>query len=307
MGGPPLSRRQVLGMTAAWALLPNSLTAENPPRRLVLWSAGLRSKPLVDRLRAAEEAGFTHISVFPIDVQQLLDQGQTMAQVGRTVRSSGVGVVACDPFTQWVPDWKLPEGYPESYRAFVDFDEAFIFRMADALGAQSVNCVEPFGVRYEAAVLTDALGAFAERAGAEGLRVAHEFMPISGVPDLATAWPFVQPLGDNVGLTFDTWHFHRSDPDHRLLRTVPGHRIFEVQLADALLEVQGGDLVTDLLGYRRYPGDGEFDLGKTIETLRQIEALKSIGPEVFSYELDEQSAERVALDSRSSLERFGLM
>jgi len=65
----------------------------------------------------------------------------------------------------------LPDGYPEENRPFVQFGEDEVLRMAAELGADTINCVEPFGVRYETSALIDALGAFGERARAYGLNI----------------------------------------------------------------------------------------------------------------------------------------
>jgi len=303
------SRREFLKAAAlvtggAFAGTRLAVGAEASPRR-VLWAANVRSKPFAERLESAAEHGFTHMSMFPIDYRSLLEGGQTPADIRRAIEASGVEVLVCDPFTQWVPRWELPDGYPDDCVAFVNFDEDFIFGMAETTGASVVNCVEPFGVPYETDELVDAMGAFAERAARNGLRVAHEFMPISGIPDLKSGWAVVEPQDPAlVGLTFDTWHFFRSDPDTELLASIPGDRIFEVKLADALNELQGGDLTTDLLQYRRQPGDGEFDLDAVVSILKRNGAWRSVGPEVFAAEMDSLTTDAAVEKAASALVRF---
>jgi sugar phosphate isomerase/epimerase len=76
-------------------------------QRKVLWAANVRTKPLPERFEAARVGGFTHMSMFPIDFQQLLSAGQTHRGIQRQVGDSGIGIVACDPFTKF----RSPNGY----------------------------------------------------------------------------------------------------------------------------------------------------------------------------------------------------
>jgi sugar phosphate isomerase/epimerase len=297
-----MNRRAALAMLAAAAVTP---AAAQPAPRRVLWAANVRTKPFAARLQAAAVAGFTHMSMFPIDYRLLRDNGMTDAAITRMIRDSGVAVHVCDPFVQWVPNFAIPAGYPADYVAFIGHDEAFLYRMAETLGATGVNCVEGLGQPHEAAALSDALGEFALRARRRGLATAFEFMPISSVPDLAAGWRIVEPLASaGVGLTFDTWHYFRSRPDAALLARIPGARILEVQLADALLELRGANLTEDLLRYRMLPGDGRFDLAGVVAILKRIGAWRSVGPEVFADAMDVLDTPEAARAAARSLDRF---
>ncbi len=297
-----MNRRGLLVGGAALAASP--LGAQAAPRR-VLWAANVRTKPVPERLAAAAAAGFTHMSMFPIDYRRMLDSGMTDAAIGRMIRDSGVHVHVCDPFVQWVPDFTIPAGYPTDYVAFIAHDEPFLYRMANAVGAEAVNCVEGLGRSYEPAALSDALGAFARRAARQGLRTTFEFMPISSVPDLAAGWRIVQPLGsETVGLTFDTWHYFRSRPDPVLLETIPPERIFEVQLADAMLAQRGANLTEDLLRFRMLPGEGEMDIAGVTTQLKRLGAWRSVGPEVFADAMDALDTLQAARRAAGSLAQW---
>lgn len=296
-----MRRRDVLGVGLAAAV---PAVAQTAPRR-VLWAASVRTKPFDARLDAAAANGFTHMSMFPIDYRMLLDSGMTDAAIGQRIRTSGIQVHVCDPFVQWVPNFAIPAGYPPDYVAFIAHDEAFLYRMANAVGAEAVNCVEGLGQQYEPAALSDALGEFALRARRQGLRTAFEFMPISSVPDLAAGWRLVEPLASaGVGLTFDTWHYFRSRPDGALLSRIPADRILEVQLADATLALRGANLTEDLLRYRLLPGDGEFDIAGVVAQLKRMGARRSVGPEVFSDTMDALDTPQAARLAARSLDRW---
>jgi sugar phosphate isomerase/epimerase len=308
-----INRRTFLAVAAGAALTSSGLSgcasagiqSGSKKFRKVLWAANVRNKPLAERFEAARVGGFTHMSMFPIDFQQLLSSGQTHDSIKSMVRASGIGFVACDPYTKWVPRWAMPAGYPDSYKQFVDYDADFMFRMAETLGADTINCVEPFGTKYTTEELANALGAFSEAAAKNGLKTAFEFMPISGVPDLKAGWDIISRVNSkNVGLTFDTWHYYRSTPNAASLAQIPIEKIFEVQLADALPQIQGGDLVTDLLQFRLPPGDGSFDIKSLLDIIRQKGPIVSIGPEVFAKAFDDMTALDAGRKAGASLSRW---
>ncbi|MBC8050470.1 MAG: sugar phosphate isomerase/epimerase [Chitinophagales bacterium] len=304
-----LTRRNLLAGAAALPLSISSISllaaAKQPTIRRVLWAANVRSKPLDERIQAAMAGGFTHMSLFPIDIKSWESQGTPLKQIKARLDAAGLKILAIDPYTQWAPRWALPEGYGADYLSFVNFSEADVFRMADGLEAETINCVEPFGVKYETSELIDALGRHTEQAQKRGLKVTLEFMPISGIFDLKPAWEVVKAVNSpTLGLTFDTWHYFRSKPDDALLRTIPGEKIFEIQLADAKQALRGTNLVEDLLRYRMLPGEGEFDIKGVVSTLRDIGAYRSVGPEVFADAMDALPAIEAGRKCGVSLTKF---
>ena len=287
------SRRRVLAGAAAATALPVLGCTEDRARtaragsaspRLVMWGAALMAHPLQTRLDAVAQSGFTHMTVFPADVARWRGGGMSDRQITRAIRASGVGIATIDPYTGWVPGWSL-EGLDDFTRDFIGYSEEEVFAMAETLETEQVNCVESAGAPYDQNAYADALAAFAERASAHGLATTLEFMPTSKITDLAAGWSLIEASGAGVGLTFDTWHFWRSDPDHALLASIPMERIVEVQVADAD-ETITGDLQMDLLYHRKPPGEGDFDLDRTMAVLRGMGPIRSIGPETFSEEMN---------------------
>lgn len=268
---------------------------DQQPRK-VMWGAALMAHGLPERLEAVAAHGFSHITIFPADMKRWRDE-VGLDEVARLVRASDVSVATLDPYTGWAPGWSL-DGLDEFTQDFIDVSEDEVWRFAEALGTDQVNCVESAGADYDAVAYADALSAFAERARAHGLRPTFEFMPTSKVRDLSTGWALCEAAG--VDLTFDTWHFWRSDPDHDVLRRVPMDRIAEVQIADGGVEVVE-DLQTDLLYHRRVPGEGDFDLAATIAVLRGMGPIRSVGPETFSSEMNDLAAQEAVRRNAAGL------
>ena len=300
-GAAALAAAPGLGRAGSHSATGDDMTDPETPR-LVMWGAALMAHDLQTRLDAVAESGFTHMTVFPADMAGWREGGMADAEITRRIRASGVKVATIDPYTGWVPGWSL-EGLDEFTRDFIGYSEDEVFRMAEVLETGQINCVESAGADYDEAAYGDALAAFAERARNHGLSPTLEFMPTSKIVDLRQAWSLLRSSGARADLTFDTWHFWRSDPDHDLLATIPMDRIMEVQVADAM-EAVVEDLQTDLLYHRKVPGEGEFDLARTLSVLRGMGPIRSIGPETFSAEMNDTPAAAAVARNAAGLARL---
>ncbi|WP_299867979.1 sugar phosphate isomerase/epimerase family protein [uncultured Hoeflea sp.] len=291
-----MNRRDVLKTSAAALAIQSlggTMAMAGTIERKLLWAANVRNKSLDDRILAARVGGFDAMSIFPIDFVTWKTEGLTGRQIRQRYDDAGIKLAIIDPFVQWVPNFEIPAGYPAENISFIDHTEDDVFRMAEELEATQINIVEGLGQRHEFNALVDALGEFADRAGVRGLRLGHEPMPISSIATLQQGWDLVRTVDrPNLGLTFDTWHFWRAEPDHDLLRKIPGEKIFDVQMVDATMELKG-DLLNDLLRHRLFAGEGDFDLVTTVNVLRDIGGYRSVGPELFSDALDALDAETV--------------
>ena len=253
----------------------------------MLWAANVQTKSLADRLVAAQAGGYRSMSVFPLDISAWRDAGLTLADIVRSCGCAGVNIDVLDPFAQWLPDWSPPETLSEQDRAFTGFSEEQVFEMALGLRARAINLVEPYGRSVDIPVGIKEFGRVCDRAATSGLRVSLEFMPFSGIPDLASAWAIVDGADrQNGGLTFDIWHYYRSGPDPLLLSQIPAAKIFTVQLSDGRLPAHD-DLLVDLY-QRLVPGDGDLDVGGIVATLDGMGALGEVGLEIFGPALTAQ-------------------
>lgn len=240
----------------------------------VLWAGTLGfESSIAARVEAAHAAGYGRISVSPLDVARVKEEGTTPLKLGRHLRDEGLEV-ALDP----VPNWygKPIAGSP---LASITVDE--VLRVAEALSAVSLSAIGQ--LTNEAAIeeIATSFGVLCDRAADLGAQVQLEFMPMLAINDLASAWAVVSGADrTNGGILFDTWHFFRGNPDFSTLEQIPGERILGVQVADASGTVQRS-LSEDTFS-RLMPGDGSLDLLRVLDTLHRIGALRYVGPEVIS-------------------------
>ncbi len=254
------------------------------PDSLVLCSGTIpRDTSFRARLEAASDAGYDAVSLWGRDYARARRDGHSDAEMRVMLDDHGLVVAEMDPAWWWTPgagDVHVP--------AELDTMEVFchgqddLLRMAEAVGARSLNAVDVLGGTWSVEEGAEAFASLCDRAARHGLLVHLEWLAWSRIPDVATAWEMVriaQP--SNGGLNVDTWHCARTGTTPDDLRGLPGDRVLGVQLSDAPRQAEA-DLLHATLHDRALPGAGELDLTGYLDALGAIEARAPTGVEVFS-------------------------
>ena len=233
---------------------------------IAMCTATLVADPLAagpDEVRAAGAAalaaGFTEVSVWAHHLRALDGLGL------------GVGVV------------EAAMAWPNGDRAAAAKEAERLATLAAEHGAPRIGAVCLDLSIDDLDRARDNLALAVDAAEAVGAQVCLEFLPWSGVPDLATAWALVEPLGPSAGLLLDTWHWVRQPggPAFDLLATIPGGRIGYLQLCDAAAEPDD-DGMTEAMTARLLPGEGVVDFAAVLGALRSIGATPYVATEVFN-------------------------
>jgi sugar phosphate isomerase/epimerase len=242
------------------------------------------------RVAAAANAGFTGIGLHFAEYGAALGAGMTDASMRAVLDDHGIGI----PELEFAWGWAAAPG--EQLRTEGDGYERLCYAMADAFGSRVVN-VGDIGMPDELAPLdavTERFADLCDRAAEHGLLVALEFLPWSGIPDVATAWRIVDGAGRaNGGLLVDTWHHLRGVADDAALRAVPGDRVYVVQVSDAPAEPEG-PYMEDTMLRRRLPGEGALDLVGFLRTLEAMGVDCPISVELFNPEFQALPADQAA-------------
>jgi sugar phosphate isomerase/epimerase len=277
------------------------------PTDLVLCSGTIpRDTSFHLRLEAAMSAGYSALSLWGRDYRCARLEGYRDTDLAVLIADHGLVVAELDPAWWWTPGavgFTIPEELDpvEIFR----YDEAELFRIADLVGARSLNATDVLGGRWSVDEGASAFAALCDRAAEHGLKVHLEWLAWSRIPDLATAWEIVRSADrPNGGLNVDMWHCARTGATPEELLAIPGERVLAIQVDDgpALPE---DDLVDATLHHRMVPGEGAFDLVGYLSALRTIGSVAPIGVEVFSDDLHAlgpmESAQRAATATRDIL------
>jgi sugar phosphate isomerase/epimerase len=255
--------------------------------------------PFESRVRTAAETGFWGIGMHVDDYLRTRERGASDDEMLRLLESTGMAIHEIEFLTGWSSD-------VEAIRAHSLQVEAAIFAAVDALGARQLNvgCAEFPGEVAPVERLAERFAALCERAAAHDLTVALEFLPWSGIPDIATAWDVVrQSSAPNGGILLDVWHFFRGNPDFDVLRSVPADRIVGVQVNDGPAEA-AGEIREETRHGRRLPGHGDFDLSRMVRELRAMGVSAPWAIEVMSDDLtvkELRAACRLAFDATTAM------
>jgi sugar phosphate isomerase/epimerase len=190
---------------------------------------------------------------------------------------------------RWLNASGLPTACVEAASSWANTDHAAaqlegkqMAEAAAALGSPLVMavCLEPTLNDIDQA--RDNLAVIVSQVREAGAKVVVEFLPWTGIANLATAWALVEPLGPDAGVLVDTWHWQRQPggPNLPLLSSIPGDRIGYVQMCDAA-HGTSTDMLEAMQG-RLLPGDGVVDFAALIATLKAIGADPFIAPEIFN-------------------------
>lgn len=167
------------------------------------------------------------------------------------------------------------------YRRFFEPGTDNSFRAAALTGAPVLNVAHFLGGPAPLTEMVDAFGALCARAAAEGLRLTLEFIPGSGIPDLATALAIVTGTGaPNAGVLVDTWHLSRSGGTVADLAAAPPGTLTAIQVSDRCTAVPEGTYVP--MSDRLLPGDGDLPLAAIVETICTNSSDPIVSVEVFS-------------------------
>jgi sugar phosphate isomerase/epimerase len=219
-----------------------------------------------------------------------------MAEIAR---EAGVPVLEVEYITAW--------GTAADRDAAQQHKEQTVFAMARTFGVDHLNTglIEKLPVES----IVEAFAELCDRAGGD-LTIALEFMPYSGVPDLATAWRVLREANrPNSALIVDVWHWARAGMTAGDLDPVPAERIVSVQLCD-VLPTPMDPLRTESLGHRLPPGDGHGDAVGLVRALLarnvrpQLVAVEVISDELVAKGVD-HAARTVAAAARTVLEGAG--
>lgn len=218
-----------------------------------------------ERVLAAAAAGYDGIG---LRAENYWAAGLDDAAMLAIAEQHGVRILEVEYLTGW--------GRTADRNAAQQAKERTVFHMARAFGVRHLNA----GLleKLPLDVVGEEFAALCERAGPD-LTVALEFMPYSGVPDLATAWRIVQGV-PNAGLIIDGWHWARAGQQVADLLDVPAERIVSVQLCDVRAEPME-PLRAESLGHRLPPGKG---YGDTVGLVRGL-TKRGVTPAVMAVEV----------------------
>lgn len=266
---------------------------------LVLCSGTLLTGSFQELVEAARAGGYRAITLWPQDVSRAHAEGFSDADLRQILADNDLRVTDLDPLMNWTE-----QAVPQPGESRVEMaSEGDFYRIAEALGARTINAVQGFGSELDLDRAAEDLAGVCERAAGHGLRVTVEFLPWSGIPDVATAYDLVSRTGcANATVLVDTWHWYRGGGSLEDLRAIPGDRIGSTQFNDAPVQ-SWENLVDETMEARLNPGEGAIPLVEVVRVLDEIGCTAPIGVEVFNKRHASMAPAEVGRDTAEAMRR----
>jgi sugar phosphate isomerase/epimerase len=247
---------------------------------------------LVEMIEAAARHGFPTIDFAPNLYHEALDAGFDAPALRRRLADAGVQATVIDGVSTGMRG--LPtDPIPYRGRTMRRYDAAGCLEIADALGARAINVSHYRGEPTPLDAIAEDAARACRLAAGYGVTVALEFIPDSGIPDLAAGRRVVELSGEaNCTILLDTWHLARSGGSAADIRALPPGMIGAFQLADRI-EPPPGTAYVPMSG-RTLPGEGELPLGEMVAAALENSPGVTVEIEVFSEELAAMTVDAAA-------------
>jgi sugar phosphate isomerase/epimerase len=247
---------------------------------------------LEDALRLCGDLGFREICLGPG-----LARALGADRIGAVTGEIGARVRVIEAITAWTDGTTAAA---EEARRFLELASAL---RADTLLAATIA---PTIQRQQAA---EGFAAACDLAREYGVRIGLEFIPGTGVPDLATAWDLARQADEaGAGVVVDMlhWHHQPGGPAFDTLRKIPAGRIVGLQVCDSPPGVTppGEQYLAFAMTARALPGDGVVDIDALLRALDGMGADPYVAAEVFNRPLAGQGAEVVLRRLRRAIDRL---
>ena len=250
------------------------------------------------QLQAAKEAGFDEVEIWQESIESA-DGGATA--VRERAQQLGMGFTNCQVLRDFA-------GAPLTLRAEKRQEAQRFFRLAQAIGCDTVQAPACTRDDCQAALIDEDLRWLSAEAARHGLRIMYEPMAWSRVDNrLEPTWRRLERLDlPNVGLVVDLFHIAARGDDASVLESILAERIYEVQLCDMAEAVTPGDMahLVDTARHRRLlPGDGNLPVAEYVAALKRKGYRGPVGIEVFNDQLQQQPPTRAAQQAFAALSR----
>ena len=265
------------------------------------WGTVYRAS-MLEMIEAAGWHGFPTLSFPPALYLDCLSSGIDAKAMRKRLKDASTRLRVVDCISKGLPG--MPDD-PISFdgRLMPRPDEASCFAMAEDLEAPIVNLAHHGAAEVTEAELVDAIGGISRRAAARGLTIALEFVPGSGIRDIATAQRIAAACGEpNCTILLDTWHLARTGGSAADVAALPAGKIGAMQLCDRT-EPPPGTPYVPMTG-RDLPGEGELPLGDIVRAARANNPDLTVEIEVFSAELAGMTIDAAAARTAAALAKW---
>src|SRR5579872_2909693 len=228
------------------------------------------------RVEQAARAGFKGIGLWHADLVHVRET-HTLKEMRQILDANGMQHVEIEFLTDWFLE-------PGERRTQSDAMRRMLLEAAEALGGRHIKVGDFFRTPVVMPQLIEEFAQLCKDAAAHGTKIAYEMMPFCGINSLEKARELVLGAGaKNGGIIFDLWHIVKLGIAYDKVWQFPREHVLGVELNDGYVKnLPTQDLAEETTQYRRFCGQGEFDVKGF--TSRMTAYRGPVGIEVLSKE-----------------------
>jgi sugar phosphate isomerase/epimerase len=229
------------------------------------------------RVEHAARAGFKGIGLWHADLVHV-QKTRSLKEMRQILDANGMKHVEIEFLADWFLD-------PGERRAQSDMTRRLLLQAAQALGAHHIKVGDFWRTEVAMPKLIGEFSRLCKEAEDHGTKIAYEMMPFSWIDSLERAQELVVGAGaKNGGIIFDLWHIVKLGIPYEKVWQFPQPYVLGVELNDGYLRnLPTQDLVEETTQYRRFCGQGEFDVKGFTSLMGSYSG--PVGIEVLSKEL----------------------
>ncbi len=245
------------------------------------------------RAEAASQAGYVGMGFVADDIYAAIER-HGLSGVRAILADNGIRYIELEAIVRWLADGQE--------RADFDIKRTELLELAGKLDVWNIKALGDFSGRiWPVETMADRFRVIcAEAADATNAQITIEIFPTTNIRDLVTATAVVEGASaPNGGLLLDIWHMTRGGIAYEEFATIPSRWIKAIELNDAARELTGS-LIEDSSNYRRFPGEGDFDIPAFLSHVKATGYSGPYGVEIASKQLRAMSLKDAAKRSYSA-------
>lgn len=244
-----------------------------------------------DRVLAAAKAGFKGVGLKEVDLEHTLLR-RSLKEMKQILDDNGIIHVELEFLTDWFLEGEKKKRSDET--------KWKLLKAAEALGARHIKVGDFDNQVTPMPRLIEAFSRLCADAAEYGTKILFELIVDGMIKTLPETLEMVEGAGaPNGGIMIDLWHVVKLKIPYQEVARIPSRYLLGIELNDGTLECPWS-LHEDTVNYRRFCGEGEFDVRGFVDCMLKAGYTGPWGIEVLSQELRKKSLEEAATQAYST-------
>ena len=238
-----------------------------------------------DRVAAAAKAGFAGIGIKEADLAHIL-QRRSLKEMKQILDDNGVKHVELEFITDWFLDGEKKKKSDET--------KWMLLKAAEALGARHIKVGDFERQTIPMPRLIESFAKLCADAAGYGTNILFELIVDAMIRTLPETLEMVQGADAmNGGIMIDLWHIVKLRIPYEEVARIPKRFLLGIEINDGTLDCPWS-LHEDTINFRRFCGEGEFDVKGFVKCMLDAGYSGPWGIEVLSKELRNKSLDEAA-------------